>query len=79
MKGKSHLVFSAQEAVIVKLFIMTAYAKQKGDWHLGGHGSFPPKSAYVRVEENVTSVDEMVSLLNHNGQKQTAFNMPDIQ
>jgi len=26
---------------------------------------------HMRAEDNVTSVDEMVSLLNHNGQKQT--------
>jgi len=26
---------------------------------------------HTRAEENVTSVDEIISLLNHNGQKQT--------
>jgi len=31
------------------------------------------------TDENVITVDEMVGLLNHKDQKQTSFNMPNIQ
>ena len=34
---------------------------------------------HAHTEDNVTTVDKMVGLLNHKGQKQTSFNMPDIQ
>ena len=34
---------------------------------------------HALTEDNVTTVDKMVGLLNHKGQKQTSFNMPDIQ
>jgi len=34
---------------------------------------------HTPTEKNVITVDEIVGLLNHKGQKQTSFNMPDTQ
>ena len=33
---------------------------------------------HAHTEENVTTVDKLVALLNHEGQKQTLYNTSDI-